>query len=463
MASGATSTTRSPRASPPSTGSSPVKSIVLGIVVAYGASYLMGAVQFVQDMVQDTGILRGEIVSFNHEGCSPVAFSSGKKNQGQEKTIWLEGCEDVHVHQKSGLAFAACAKDVESRKVWYPPAVKLCKDDPRLDEWLKDHVVVYDIENDVAQAIDLVGFPAEVDRVFHGLDIFEDSSTANGSTDLTLLVINHRRTGSVVEVFEYTRGNGEQDSLGSARYVETIESELIKTPNDLLATGKRSFYVTNDHYYKEGFWRNIEVFGRRSWSDVVYASPEATFVAYNGIASANGITANQNRTLIYISAFHGGSLEIFRPAYANPSLSPEKKTVQDLYRLDFVESVKLGFTNDNVFYDTLTNSLLIAGHSKMMKLADGFEEPEGAPMQSPSKVVHVTRNWVQQQPFERASASWLSLSRAGDQPRDRYTVKTVLEDNGMGVNGISTATTAALYRRRAFGKEDMMLIGTGFS
>ncbi|KAK3806873.1 MAG: hypothetical protein J3R72DRAFT_530700 [Linnemannia gamsii] len=463
MPPGTTSKVRSRRASHASTTSSTVKSIVLGIAVAYGASYLMGAVQFVQDMFQDMGILRGEVVSFNREGCSPIAFSSSKKSHEQEKTVWLEGCEDVHVHQKSGLAFAACAKDVESRKVWFPPAVKLNKDDPRLDEWLKDRLVVYDIENEVAQAIELVGFPAEVDRVFLGLDIFEDPSTTNSNTELTLMVINHRRTGSVVEVFEYTRGNGGQDSLGSARYVETIESELIRTPNDLVATGKRSFYITNDHYYKAGLWRQIEGFGRCAWSDVVYVSPEATFVAYKGIASANGITANQNRTLIYVSAFHGGSLEIFHPGHANPSPSSEKKTVQTLHQLEYVESVKLGFTNDNVFYDALTDSLLIAGHSKLLKLADGFEGPEGAPMESPSKVVHVTRNWVQQQPFQRASASWLSLSRAGDQPRDRYLVRTVFEDNGVGVNGISTATTAALYRRRAFGKEDVMLIGTGFS
>ncbi|KAG0376280.1 Serum paraoxonase/arylesterase 1 [Mortierella sp. AD032] len=408
MPPGTTSKVRTRRESHSSTTSSTVKSIVLGIAVAYGASYLMGAVQFVQDMFQDMGILRGEVVSFNREGCSPIAFSSSRK---------------------------------ESRKVWFPPAVKLNKDDPRLDEWLKDRLIVYDIENEVAQAIELVGFPAEVDRVFLVLDIFEDPSTTNSNTELTLMVTNHRRTGSVVEVFEYTRGNGGQDSLGSARYVETIESELIRTPNDLVATG----------------------FGRCAWSDVVYVSPEATFVAYEGIASANGITANQNRTLIYVSTFHGGSLEIFRPGHANPSPSSEKKTVQALHQLDYVESVKLGFTNDNVFYDALTDSLLIAGHSKLLKLADGFEGPEGAPMESPSKVVHVTRNWVQQQPFQRASASWLSLSRAGDQPRDRCLVRTVFEDNGVGMNGISTATTAALHRRRAFGKEDVMLIGTGFS
>ncbi|KAF9148341.1 hypothetical protein BG015_009924, partial [Linnemannia schmuckeri] len=448
---------RRKRTSSSSTTSSTVKSILFGIAVAYGASYLTGAIQFMRDFVHDMGLLRGEIASLNSNSCTPVAFSSNQQSKEEKRDkekVWLEGCEDVHVHQRSGLAFAPCAKDVESRKVWFPPAAKLNKEDSRLDEWLKDVLVVYNIETKAAQAMELVGFPADMDRLFLGMDIFEDPVTPASETEelvLTLFVINHRRTGSVVEVFEYTRHKDEKESgsLGVVRYVETIASDLIRTPNDVVAIGRRSFYVTNDHYYKQGFMRHIEGFGRRPWGDVVFYSPEATFIAYNGIASSNGITTNSNRTLIYVSAFHGGTLDIFRPGYTDtPSTSEKKGTVEDLNRLIFVESVKLGFTNDNVFYDALTDSLLIAGHSKVLELAAGFEEPEGVPMQSASKVVQVTRNWAQQQPFQRSSSSWFSLSRVGDQPKDRYLVKTVLEDSGRGVGGISTATTAALYRRR---------------
>lgn len=118
--------------------------------------------------------------------------------------------------------------------------------------------------------MELVGFPADVDRVFHGFGIYEDpttpvaSTTENNNDDdkkkelvLTLFVVNHRRTGSVVEVFEYTRTTNDE-SLGVVRYVETVASELIRTPNDVLAMGRRSFYVTNDHFYKQGYMRNIE-------------------------------------------------------------------------------------------------------------------------------------------------------------------------------------------------------------
>lgn len=132
-----------------STTSSTVKSILFGIAVAYGATYIGRTVHFVHDLVHDLGLLQGDITSFNTHGCTPVAFSSNKKGKEERKekdTVYLEGCEDVHVHQRSGLAFAPCAKDVEARKVWFPPAAKLNRDNPRLDGWLKDVLVVYDIE-----------------------------------------------------------------------------------------------------------------------------------------------------------------------------------------------------------------------------------------------------------------------------------------------------------------------------
>jgi hypothetical protein len=95
--------------------------------------------------------------------------------------------------------------------------------------------------------MELAGLPADTDRVFHGIDYFERSPT-----ELTFFAINHRRTGSVIEVLEYKIGDN------VVQYKETIQHDLIETPNDVVALGPRSFYVTNDHRYKSGFWRAIE-------------------------------------------------------------------------------------------------------------------------------------------------------------------------------------------------------------
>ena len=103
------------------------------------------------------------------------------------------------------------------------------------------------------QEMEIEGLPKGTDRVFHGLGIFDRSAT-----ELTIFVVNHRRTGSVVEVLEYTIGDK------TVQYKETIQHELIHTPNDILATGPRSFYVSNDHKYKSGVKREFEGTARTS-------------------------------------------------------------------------------------------------------------------------------------------------------------------------------------------------------
>lgn len=49
---------------------------------------------------------------------------------------------------------------------------------------------------------------------------------------------------SVIEIFEAQRGKSH------AKLVRTVRNDLIVTPNNLVATGPRSFYVSNDHRRK---------------------------------------------------------------------------------------------------------------------------------------------------------------------------------------------------------------------
>ena len=95
--------------------------------------------------------------------------------------------------------------------------------------------------------MELTGFPEGEDRVFHGLDIYELSPM-----EVIIFAVNHRRTGSVIEVLQYTLGHM------TVQYKETIKHELIHTPNDIVALGPRSFYVSNDHYHHSGIQRAIE-------------------------------------------------------------------------------------------------------------------------------------------------------------------------------------------------------------
>ncbi|ORZ28562.1 Arylesterase-domain-containing protein [Lobosporangium transversale] len=259
--------------------------------------------------------------------------------------------------------------------------------------------------------MDLVGFPEGADRVFHGLGIHERSAT-----DLTIFAINHRRTGSVVEVLEYSIGDK------AVQYKETIQHELIRTPNDIVALGPREFYVSNDHKHLDGPQRVAEELLRRQWSNVIYYSPEKTFVAFTGVASANGMTSNKDNSLIFLSACHGAGMHVLKPQ-ADHTLSQE-------------EFVKFDFYVDNPSYDPVSGDIFVAGHVQPYRMVSSLGV-HGKPIIGPSKVVRMYKN-----PEISSTAP-------------KYLIETVLADDG---HFISTSTVAAIDR-----KHEVMLIGTVFS
>jgi hypothetical protein len=75
------------------------------------------------------------------------------------------------------------------------------------------------------------------------LGIFEDEK--NEPNKLYVFFINHRRTGSVVEIFEHTL------NTKVLTHLNTVKHDLIHTPNNLVPVSKNEFYITNDHHYKE--------------------------------------------------------------------------------------------------------------------------------------------------------------------------------------------------------------------
>ncbi|KAG0214225.1 Arylesterase-domain-containing protein [Mortierella sp. GBAus27b] len=366
-----------------------LKGSIVVLVVLAALSY-----NFFKNAVIDLGLLLGTVVPLNTEGCETVKG--------------LEACEDIHVHQASGIAFTSCG-NAEARKGWYPPMAKI---NATTENAFQDKFVIYDLKSGKYDVMELAGLPAETDRVFHGLDIYERSAN-----EFTIFAVNHRRTGSVIEVLEYTVG----DKV--VQYKETIKHELIKTPNDIIALGPRSFYVSNDHYYSTGIKRVIEDSLRRPWGNVIYYSPDNVFVAYDGVASANGMTANTDRSTVYVSACFGGALHVLKPR--------ENHTLVD------EDYIKLDFFTDNPSYDPETDSIFLTGHVQPLKMVQGLDTPI-KPIVGPSKVVKISKN---PQAEKAADAS-------------KYLVETVLVDDG---HLISTGTTAALDR-----KHGIMLVGTAF-
>ncbi|KAF9199500.1 Serum paraoxonase/arylesterase 2 [Haplosporangium sp. Z 27] len=367
------------------------KIIITVMILLTALSY-----NFIRDLIIDAGILLGTVQPLNTQGCEAVKG--------------LEACEDVHIHHGSGLAFTACSFAAEARKNWFPP---IANRNASAQNAFQDMFVIYDIKTGKYEVMDLLGFPVEADRVFHGLGVYERSAT-----DLTIFLVNHRRSGSVIEVLEYTVGDK------TVQFKETIKHDLIKTPNDIVAMGPRSFYVSNDHRHYSGIMRAIEDNLRQPWSNVIYYSPENTFVAFDNARSANGMTANTDRSLVFLSACYGGEMHILKPL-EDFTLKPQ-------------DYIKLDYFIDNPSYDPETGDVFIAGHVQPLKMKHDLHVP-GKPVAGPSKVVKLYKN-----PLAETSAKVPG-----------YLVETVLADDGQL---ISTSTVAAVDRKRG-----AMLVGTAFS
>ncbi|GJN90939.1 hypothetical protein Rhopal_003953-T1 [Rhodotorula paludigena] len=246
---------------------------------------------------------RGQIVSHDPhpavglDECAPIAG--------------LEACEDAWVAHDAGIAYLACSS-VESRAHWAPSLVHL--DAAALPTLGADSLRLFSFASRTHSAVRFVGLPAGHPGLFaHGLDALHTPSAAE--PDLyTLFLVSHRPPAdpalapkegadSVVELFETRLGSDE------ARYVGTVRHERVLTPNSVVATGPRSFYVSNDHARKVHWTRMFELVYVESSSiahcELLPSGESDCTVAVDDILYPNGIAKGPDDLLYSASTFTG--------------------------------------------------------------------------------------------------------------------------------------------------------------
>lgn len=130
----------------------------------------------------------------------------------------------------------------------------------KVDSLPSDTVYIYDTSSGLVKPIEILNRPPHLEKLhLHGIDGFVDPVD---SKKVTFFLNNHavpqgialgdvhkHGAESTIEVFE--------SRLGETRWkhVKTIRDRLILTPNNIVATGHGSFYVTNDHPAKTGLVR----------------------------------------------------------------------------------------------------------------------------------------------------------------------------------------------------------------
>ncbi|MCB2096798.1 MAG: SMP-30/gluconolactonase/LRE family protein [Parvularculaceae bacterium] len=156
-----------------------------------------------------------------------------------------------------------------------------------------------------------------------GLSYYEAGNTRR------LFVVNE--AGRSVDIFDV----GEN---GDLTFAESVSERRLTSPNDVVAVGPRSFYVTNDVAAGRGSMLGRFQFLSRSSTGAVYHFDGVSMrVAAEGLRFANGIAVNQRGTRLYVAESSGQAIKIFDrdpessalsfSRYQNLPASPDNITV----------------------------------------------------------------------------------------------------------------------------------------
>ncbi|KAG9307119.1 hypothetical protein G9A89_016947 [Geosiphon pyriformis] len=299
-----------------------------------------------------------------------------------------EACEDLVIHHRSGYAFAACGSLEDRLSQWWPPIANFRNSsyEPRENPW------VYNIKTNEAFPLILKNFPETVDVSLLGLNFYDNPADPD---KIFLFLINYRRTGNVIEVFEHRIATHE------IFYLRTISHELIRTPNNIFPVSPDEFFITNDHYFKAGLKRKFEHFTRRPWGNIVFhsSSKNVTRIATEKIAYPNGISGNWNASRVYVSSIGDGELIIY-----------ERNSDNQL--IEF-ERVFVGMPIDNHGIDEETGEIYVAGVPKPLRNHLYYSDPTGNSPKAPFTILKISNNTAKDLFFEK-----------------KYLVTKVLEDDG---------------------------------
>jgi arylesterase/paraoxonase len=185
-----------------------------------------------------------------------------------------------------------------------------------------------------------------------------------------LFVINHPAGGNsphthTVEVFDVTKME--------LTHRATLTDPLLVMPNDLVAVGRDSFYLTNTRRHPPGVMQTVETYLQLSGATVLYYGNGGFRVALDDLVFPNGINASHDGRHLYVATVTGRGVRVY-------DRDPDRE------QLTFRREVALGSGADNIEVDAAGN-LWIGAHPKLLRVgahAKDAKEP------SPSQVFRVT-------------------------------------------------------------------------
>lgn len=287
------------------------------------------------------------------------------------KSIALPGAEDITISSSDHFALISSTK-----RGHFPPAQE-------------EHGGIYymDLNN---KDFELKKLTNDFKASFapHGISIFKKDSTHK------VIAVNHTPDGHSLEVFTLRNKMLSFDT--------SLKDPSMVSPNDVVFIDENRFYFTNDHKYTNGIGRYLEDYLGLAISNVIYYDGRKYQEVAKGIAYANGINYDADRSLLYVA-------------------SPRKFLVKVYKRnldgsLEFIEDIPCETGVDNIEFDSEGN-LWIGAHPNLLRFA---AYAKGKEKTSPSEIIKI------------------SYRGKGD-----YTIEQVYMDDG---STMSASTVAAPFK-----------------
>jgi len=198
----------------------------------------------------------------------------------------------------------------------------------------------------------------------HGISLYQDDKGND-----RLFVINHREDGrQTIEVFKIRIDE-------QLQHLETIESKLVKLPNDLVAAGPRQFYLTDINRSYGGMGLKIDALFQLDKGRIFYYDGSNFHIVAEDLCFPNGINLGNNGQCVYVSETLAGNINVFQRDPASGYL-----------RLLHSHFIRVGLDNITVLKN---GSLLVAVQPNLIALARHFKDPN---ITSPSQVLKVRIN-----------------------------------------------------------------------
>jgi hypothetical protein len=243
--------------------------------------------------------------------------------------------------------------------------------------------------------------------------------------------------------------------IGSStvKHIRTISHPLIETPNDILAISPREFYVTNDHFYREGLMRELETVAPVKWSSTMFVEItdlSATdsvglkvSTALTGIKNNNGLgRVDGSEEVTVVSAERG---ILYRcVAAGNGTL-----TVEETIHLDSTLDNPSWYQDRWATEDDDRSGYVLAGLARGIDLAGHAKDSTA---KDPAYV------WLVQR---QASGNSAQFKQDG-QAEGTWEKRLVFADDGAKLRTASAAVIVGIDPKKEGGKKKGWLFVTGF-